>query len=141
MLSPRRVKLLDKIDDIASIPVGTAKVIPEVLVGIDRERRCPFLSERREKEDIATFPDSLAISIGSHPLENADRLDFVYSHIIICVYACAIFYLSIKPFFLKSDWDCRNILIKKIGLLFIVTKAVPVEHGYFQWLLVLLHFL
>ena len=82
MLSPRRVKLLDKVDDIASIPVGTAKVIPEVLVGVDRERGCPFLSERGEKEEVATFSDSLAISIGSHPLENADRLDFVYSHIL-----------------------------------------------------------
>ena len=57
------------------------------------------------------------------------------------MYACADVHLSVKPFFLKSGSDCRNILIKKMGLQFIVTKAVPVEHGYFQWLLVLLHFL
>ena len=111
MLCPRRVKLLDKVDDIASIPVGTAKVIPEVLVSVDRERGCPFLSERREKEEVATFPDSLAISIGSHPLENADRLDFVYSHILyLRVRVCL---LSVKSFFQKLGSDCRNILTKK----------------------------
>ena len=119
MLCPRRVKLLDKVDDIASIPVGTAKVIPEVLVGVDRERGCPFLSERGEKEEVSTFPDSLTISIGSHPLENADRLDFIYSHILhyycmrLCVRACAYarmciyipFKLKLKPNFPKSDSD------------------------------------
>ena len=81
MFWPGGIKLLNKVDDITSIFVGTAKITPEILGSIDTERGCPFRTKWRTIEVIASFPGSLTIIIGSHPLKDADRLDFVYFHI------------------------------------------------------------
>ena len=72
MLRPRGIKLLYKVDDITSIFVGTAKITPEIPGSIDTERGCPFGTKWRKIEVIASFPGSLTIIIGSHPLKYAD---------------------------------------------------------------------
>ena len=80
MLRPWRIKLLDEVDDIAAILIVAAEVTPEVLRCIDGERGRSFRTERRAEEVITPFADSFTIVVKTHPLEDADRFDFVYSH-------------------------------------------------------------
>ena len=83
MFRPCGVKLLDQVNDITAVLVVATKVTPEVLRCIDGERGRSFRTERRAEEVITPFADSFTIVVKTHPLEDADRFNFVYSHVLL----------------------------------------------------------